>query len=288
MSYPDGSKIIDLMFGLPDLPALAAAYDTFKPLYRDQKARNFAFPAQYMFKNVPDIGEIKDPVGWAVEQMDKFNIERALIGIDPNSKLPAIARDRFPDRFFFDVPTDPNYGVDEIRRIKALTKEYDVRSVSVFPCGCNPQVPINDKRMFVTYAACVELGLPISVNVGVPGPLFPMAPQMMELVDEVCWFFPELKFVMRHGAEPHEAMAVKLMLKWPNLFYSTSAFAPKHYPKAIIDYANTRGADKVMYAGYFPMGLSLERIFGDMRKVPFKPEVWEKFLYGNAKRVYGL
>jgi predicted TIM-barrel fold metal-dependent hydrolase len=78
------------------------------------------------------------------------------------------------------------------------------------------------------------------------------------------------------------------MLKWPNLFYSTSAFAPKHYPKAIINYANTRGADKVMYAGYFPMGLSLDRIFSEMRNVPFKPDVWEKFLYGNAKRVYGL
>ena len=42
---------------------------------------------------------------------------------------------------------------------------------------------------------------------------------------------------------------MKLMLKWPGLHYSTSAFAPKHYPKAIIDYANTRGADKIMYAG---------------------------------------
>lgn len=59
----------------------------------------------------------------------------------------------------------------------------------------------------------------------------------------VCWFFPEFKVVMRHGAEPWTDLAVKLMLKWPNLFYSTSAFAPKYYPKAIIDYANTRGAD---------------------------------------------
>ncbi len=288
MSYLDGGKVIDLMFGLPDVGALNAAYESFKPLYRDPKARNYKMPAQYMFKSIPDIGELKDPVGWAVEQMDKFNIERALIGIDPNSDLPRVARDRFPDRFIFDVPVDPNHGVDEVRRLKALTREYDVRSVSVFPCGCNPQVPINDKRLFVTYAACVELGLPIFVNVGVPGPLVPMAPQMVELVDEVCWFFPELKFIMRHGAEPHQDMAVKLMLKWPNLFYSTSAFAPKHYPRAIINYANTRGADKVMYAGYFPMGLSLERIFSDMRNVPFKPEVLEKFLYGNAKRVLGL
>ena len=72
--------------------------------------------------------------------------------------------------------------------------------------------------------------------------------------------FPELAFVTRHGCEPWQDLAVKLMLKWPGLHYSTSAFAPKHYPQAIIDYANTRGADKIIYAGYFPMGLTLERI----------------------------
>jgi predicted TIM-barrel fold metal-dependent hydrolase len=93
---------------------------------------------------------------------------------------------------------------------------------------------------------------------------------------------------MRHGGEPWVDLAVKLMIKYPNLYYSTSAFAPKHYPKAIIQYANTRGADKIMYAGYFPMGLSLERIFTDMQNVPFKDEVWPKFLRENAKRVFQL
>jgi predicted TIM-barrel fold metal-dependent hydrolase len=115
-----------------------------------------------------------------------------------------------------------------------------------------------------------------------------MAPQRVELIDEVCWFFPELKFVMRHGAEPWTDLAVKLMLKYPNLYYSTSAFAPRYYPQTIIDYANTRGASKVMYAGYFPMGLSLERIFSELPNVPFKDDVWPKFLRENAVRVFGL
>ena len=68
----------------------------------------------------------------------------------------------------------------------------------------------------------------------------------------------------------------------------TSAFAPRHYPKSIIDYANTRGADKIMYAGYFPMGLSLERIFKELEDVPFKNEVWPKFLRENALRIFKL
>jgi predicted TIM-barrel fold metal-dependent hydrolase len=78
------------------------------------------------------------------------------------------------------------------------------------------------------------------------------------------------------------------MLKWPNLYYSTSAFAPRYYPRTIVDYANTRGAHKVMYAGYFPMGLSLERIFKDMQDVPFRDHVWPKFLRENAVKVFNL
>ena len=91
-----------------------------------------------------------------------------------------------------------------------------------------------------------------------------------------------------HGCEPWADLAAKLLLKWPNLYYSTSAFAPKHYPKDIIDFANKRGADKVMYAGYFPMGLSLERIFSELPNVPFRDEVWPKFLRENAERVFKL
>ena len=47
-------------------------------------------------------------------------------------------------------------------------------------------------------------------------------------------------------------------------------------------------SDKILYAGYFPMGISLERIFRDMPKVPFKDEVWPKFLRENAVKVFKL
>ncbi|MET0595473.1 MAG: amidohydrolase family protein, partial [Polyangiaceae bacterium] len=183
---------------------------------------------------------------------------------------------------------NPNNGMDEVRKIRQLHKEHGLKSLTAFPSGLCPQVPIDDKKWYPIYATCVDLNIPICITVGVPGPRLPLAPQKVELLDEVCWFFPELKVVMRHGAEPWTALAVKLMLKWPNLYYSTSAFAPRHYPKAIIDYANTRGADKIMYAGYFPMGLSLERIFKEMPNVPLKDEVWPKFLRENAKRVFKL
>jgi predicted TIM-barrel fold metal-dependent hydrolase len=55
-----------------------------------------------------------------------------------------------------------------------------------------------------------------------------------------------------------------------------------------VDYANTRGADRIIYAGYYPMGLSLERIMRELPGVPFKDEVWPKFLRANAARVLKL
>jgi len=245
-------------------------------------------PAQYMFKDIPEIGKQKDYVQYAIKEMDKWGIERAMLGISgPNSTNLDACR-TYPDRFFPSYGANPNNGMDEVREIRRLHKAHGLKAVTGFPSGLCPQVPLNDKKYYPIYATCVDLDIPICLTVGVPGPRIPMEPQKVEHIDEVCWFFPELKFVMRHGAEPWVDLAVKLMLKYPNLYYSTSAFAPKHYPKSIIHYANTRGADKIMYAGYFPMGLSLERIFTEMQNVPFKDHVWPKFLRENAIRVFKL
>ena len=122
-----------------------------------------------------------------------------------------------------------------------------------------------------------------------PGPRIPFAPQDVALLDEVCWFFPELKFVTRHGCEPWTELTVKLLLKWPNLYYSTTAFAPKHYPKDIIDFANTRGADKIIWTRLLPRRASrYDRIFSELPDVPFRDHVWPKFLRENAARVFKL
>ena len=288
MAIPSGLKAVDLMMNIPDGDP-TAWYEFIKPLLLDEESRKvFKMPAQYMFKDIPEIGEQEDYVAYALTEMDKWGIDKAMLGISgPNSTNLDACRNH-PNRFFSSYGANPNNGMEEVRTIKRLHREHGIKAVTGFPSGMCPQVPINDKRYYPIYATCVELNIPICLTAGVPGPRIPMEPQKVEHIDEVCWFFPELKFVMRHGGEPWVDLAVKLMLKYPNLYYSTSAFAPKHYPKSIIHYANTRGADKIMYAGYFPMGLSLERIFTDMQNVPFKDRVWPKFLRENAIRVFKL
>jgi predicted TIM-barrel fold metal-dependent hydrolase len=276
------------MLGIPEPGRRDEWYAFLRPQLRDGESRDMAMPAGYLFKDIPEGPTDADMIAWTIAEMDRHGIERALVGVALEGGIQNEAVTRHPERFFGCLHVDPNLGLAAVRAIRQAHDALGIRGVSLFPSGCHPPVPINDKRVYPVYATCAELGLPVLCCVGVPGPRVPMAAQHVELVDEVCWFFPELTFVMRHGAEPWEDLAVKLLLKWPNLYYSTSAFAPRRYPKAVIDFANTRGADKVMYAGYFPMGLSLERIFRELPDVPLRDEVWPKFLRDNARRVFGL
>ena len=283
---PTDIGIIDTMIGFP-MRDTEAVYEFIKKQTKDADSKQSAFPAEYMFKQAPKQHDSDDdPVDITLREMDKFGVERGLIGVHNDEGKRALKG--HPDRFIPSMSADPNDGVDGLRRITANYEEFGIRAVGVFPCGTFPQVAINDKLMYPIYAKCCELGIAAFVNAGVPGPRLKYEPQKVEYIDDVMYDFPDLVFVTRHGCEPWEDLAVKLMLKWPGLHYCTSAFAPKHYPKAIIDYANTRGADKIIYAGYFPMGLTLDRIMGDMVDVPFRDHVWPKFLRENAERVLKL
>ncbi|MGI8330426.1 amidohydrolase family protein [Actinomadura scrupuli] len=285
MTFPAGTPVIDTMIAFPEDGF--DRYDFIRKQTKDISSKEeMEFPAEYMFKEVPKDLPTDDPISVTLREMDTYGIERGLIGVE--DEVSQLALKRFPDRFIASGSVDPNEGMDGVRRMVREYEEFGIRAVGAFPAGTFPQVPINDKKMYPIYAKCVELDIPIFVCSGVPGPRLRMAPQHVELIDEVMFDFPELVFVTRHGCEPWTDLAVKLMLKWPNLYYSTSAFAPKYYPKAIVDYANSRGADKIIYGGYFPMGLSLERIFSDMPHVPFRDHVWPKFLHENARRVLKL
>ena len=114
--------------------------------------------------------------------MDKFGIERAMIGVaargdESRTDDSRRALREHPDRFFGCIDVDPNRGMDAVRDMVHAVEELGVKAASAFPCGLNPQVPINDKKFFPIYAKCVELDIPINVSAGVPGPRVPFAPQ---------------------------------------------------------------------------------------------------------------
>lgn len=287
MTPPFSVGVVDLMVALPPGPGDESWRDQLRPLLKDPGSAGFAHPASYLFRNLPAARYADDPLRAVLDEMDRFGVERALVGAHPGNDTSVRALRDHPDRFLGSYEVDPNQGVTGIQALRAAVSDLGVRAATAFTAGTLPQVPLDGPAWYPLYAACVELALPLFVTVGIPGPRVPFAPQDVRGLDQVCYDFPDLIVVMRHGGEPWADLAVKLMLKWPGLHYSTSAFAPRYYPPAVVDYANTRGAAKVCFAGYFPMGLSYETIFDQLPAVPFREHVWPQFLRANALRLLG-
>lgn len=285
MPMPTDIPIIDTMLGIPRREQ-TRVYDFMRPLFQDSASKTaFEFPAQYMFKAYPKVPDVDDYVGLTLAAMDRFGIGTALLGYDGDSADVLRALREHPDRFVAELFVDPNRGMDEVRRLERVHRDIGLRGVSGFGAGVAPQAPIGDKRWYPIYAKCVELGLPIFSCVGVPGPRVPMMAQHVRELDELLRDFPELVFVARHGGEPWVDELVALMRWYPNLHYSTTAFAPRYYPDAILAFANGEGSDRVLYGGYFPAGLTLDRIFSELPHVPLSEGTWPKFLRHNAARL---
>jgi predicted TIM-barrel fold metal-dependent hydrolase len=271
--WPLDGRIIDTLMDVRPLPVTAGGSSV-----------------GHLFKR-PILGpedEGREGADLLLPHMDRHGIGKALIEFEPDDPVAVATVTSHPDRFLPAYTIDPNRGVQAIRELRAAVEKYNVRAVSLIPAFYNPPVPIDDRRAYPIYAACEEMGLPVFMTCGVPGPAVACEPQEVIRLDAVCHFFPTLKIVMRHGGLPWVDLAISLMAKWPNLYYSTSAMAPKHYPQAIVDFANKRAPDRVIFAGYFPRGLSVERTMTELRQVPFTPEVWPRFLHDNARDVLGL
>ena len=221
--------------------------------------------------------------------MDRAGIDQAVLaaGYDfqPDDVPWALdALKRFPDRFHGSFIVDPRQGMAGVRELESRVRDdgFVMARISAY----HTLVPYADPRCYPLYAKCVELDIPISINVGVPGPLVPAA-QLQDPIhlDEICAFFPALKIIMAHCGDPWADLCVKLMLKWKNLYMMTSAFSPKRYPEPLVHYMNSRGADKVMFASDYPL-LGLERCAREVAEMEFRDEERRrKFLSDNARRV---
>jgi len=284
MTRPGGLAAIDTLIGFRSPSDVDRNPVAVKPSHRGEK-----HPADYMYRDIPATADPADDDSAVIaDTLASMDANGVGIGLVSLGSAAIAAAERFPDRFVLSTQVDANDVVGAVRAIRSDHETHAIRAVSAFPAGTTPQIGLDDAHWYPVYATCVELGLPFFATVGVPGPRVPMDAQHVEGIDRVMYDFPELTFVMRHGGEPWATLAVKLMVKWPGLHYSTSAFAPQHYPPAIIDYANTRGVEKVLYGGYHPFALELDRIFGEMGDVPFRDHVWEPFLRGNAARILRL
>lgn len=241
----------------------------------------------YLFPGIAERWRRGTTLPQLIDEMDAAGIEKSVLvsgfGYGDTEAWVKDAIRRHPDRLAGSHVVDPREGMKAVRQIESLVKDHGYKLIRMMAFLF--QAGYDDAICYPVYAKCVELGVPISLNVGIPGPRVPSKCQDPMALDAVCHFFPQLTVIMSHGGEPWTELCIKLMLKWPNLFYMTSAFSPKRVPASVIHYLNSRGRDRVMFASDYPV-FTFERCIGEIAALPLKDEATrEAFAAGNALRV---
>ena len=192
---------------------------------------------------------------------------------------------RFPGRFKSSIGLDPTRVMGAVRRLEKAVREYGFSGAYIMPSMIG--LPPNHASYFPIYAKCVELGLPIKINVGVPGPMRPAAMQHpmaagrgaagVSRVDRD-WRPPGPSVAARGNRAAAEISQLSI--------WSTSAWSPKYVPQEIWDFANTRrGINKMMWATDYP-AMSVERCVREGWEVPLKEEAKRRYLRDNALEVF--
>jgi predicted TIM-barrel fold metal-dependent hydrolase len=188
--------------------------------------------------------------------------------------------DRFRVALVIDRPDRP---VAQCTRLRALAEHPAVALVRVTPLV--HQYALNDKLYYPVYATCAELGLPVSINVGIPGPRVRSACQHPELLEDVLIDFKGMTVIGAHMGHPFESLLMQYMLKWPDLYLSNSAYLAKYMDPALVAFMDSsRGSGRVLFASDHPF-LPMERAVAAGRDLSLSEAARDAFIGGTAQRL---
>src|SRR6188474_646722 len=236
------------------------------------------------------------------EDLDAYMKHLATVGIVrsvpfglPNAETAALMT-RFPGRFIglARISINEHHGMAGVRELERLVREEGFGALGVSALvDC---LPASDRRYYPLYTKAAELGIPVriysSMNYANDRPYDLGHPRHL---DQVAMDFPELTLIGGLGGWPWVNEMVALVRRHPNLHVDTSAHRARYLGQPgsgwemLIQFGNTLIQDKVMVglsAGL--VGQPYETLIQEYLALPLKDTVKEKWLFGNAARVFGI
>ena len=188
---------------------------------------------------------------------------------------------------------DPWMGklaLEEIRRIKDL----GLHGIGEFNPARQHFYP-NDTRFYPLWEEAQKLGLPVlfhsgmaAAGAGTPGGMgFKLKFGQPIYLDDVAADFPELKIICAHPSWPWQAESLAIARHKSNFYIDISGWAPKYFPQELVQHMNTLLQDKVLFGSDWP-AISVERWIEEFNQLNVKPEVRQKILLENTKKLFNL
>lgn len=235
------------------------------------------------------------------EKLDEAGIEKAVIsaadvettygGKVPNEHIAEIVSN-YPDKFIGFAGVDPHKGMEAIREFEQAVKELGLKGLNL---GCwELQIRSNNRKYYPLYAKAIELDVPVTLHTSINySPENTMDYGRPIYLDEVASDFPELKIIACHGGWPWVLEMVGVARRHENVYIELSGHRPKYFAAEnsgwgpLMRFGRSLLKNQVLFGTDWPL-LPFERSIQEMRELPLKEEVIQKWLYDNAAELLKL
>jgi len=198
----------------------------------------------------------------------------------------------YPDRFAAGYLTvNPAEDDDMVAVVEEGVRDHGFRGVNVQPFAY--KLRCNDPVFYPLYEKCLELDIVVTVHTSINF----SSNRTIDFgrpihLDQVACDFPGLKLVASHGGWPWVNELVAVAWKHPSVYIEIGAVSPKYIGtpgtgwEPLMVYGNTLLQDRVLWAtdAMVPHGRCIE----ELRALPLKDSVKEKWLGLNAARLLGI
>ena len=233
------------------------------------------------------------PLAFTTGAMESAGVQRALVSAWHGPRGAMITNDEVagwvaerPDLYSGIASVDLSRPMEAVRELRRAVNELKMVGVRILPWLW--ETPPDDRRYYPIYTACIDLGVPFCLQVGHAGPLRPSEPgRPIPYLDRVACDFPELVIVGGHIGYPWTEEMLALATKYDNVYIDTSAYTPKRYPAALVEFMKGRGRKKVLFGTNWPM-IPPAKALGQLDLLGLDDDTAADFLAGNARRVFDL
>ncbi len=128
---------------------------------------------------------------------------------------------RHPGRFVVFGGVDPRWGADGVALFEKGVTDYGFKGLKLYPpCGYSP----SDRALYPYYEICKRHNLPVLLHIGPTTPTLEFSYAHPSQLDRAAFDFPDVKFILAHGAVHYVEECVAMCSYRPNVYLDTGAF----------------------------------------------------------------
>lgn len=234
-----------------------------------------------------------------LEEMDRAGIEYgvALGRRTPVSEHGATGRvsnrdladlqDEYGDRFVCFAGIDPDEeGAAEA--VERAVSNLGLHGISVDPGKYDPPRTMDDDSLFRVYERCADLGVPVSVTLSLIA--VPDVSYLRQVsIERAATAFPDLQFVIAHGAWPRTTEALALASHYDNVWVSPDIYlnTPNPGRSEFLTDLQEGVTDRVLWGTAYPYYPLVESVKG-FEELDVPDHVREKLVSENPRTLLDL